>query len=188
MSTTLLERARREAGLTQAQLAELAGTSHPTLSAYERGRKVPRLDTVERILIHTGHELSIMPARHYTWHKVGRGRPFAVPSALPRLPIDLAFATVTLPLSVDWSEPRRQYDMRNRADRLRVYQLVLREGAPEDIDACVDGALLIDLWSDLILPSEVRNAWNGLIQRALSPGGLRWHRLPDHQDAERHGK
>ncbi|MBU6214125.1 MAG: helix-turn-helix domain-containing protein [Actinomycetales bacterium] len=188
MSTTLLEQARREAGLTQAQLADLAGTSHPTVSAYERGRKIPRLDTVERLLAKTGHELAIVPARAYTWHKVGRGRPFAVPSALPRLPIDRAFATVTLPLSVDWSEPRRAYNLRDRQDRIRVYQLVLREGGPVDIDAAVDGALLIDVWDDVMLPKEIRVAWSELIERALNPAGMRWHRSPEVHRERQHGR
>ena len=167
MTVTLLEQARREAGLTQAQLAELAGTSHPTLSAYERGRKVPRLDTVERVLAKTGHELALVPTREYTWHKVGRGRPFAVPSALPRQPIDKAFATVVLPLSVDWSEPRRSYNLATRTDRVRAYQLVLREGSPVDIELLVDGILLVEMWADLLLPAEVRAAWQPIIDAAL---------------------
>ncbi|WP_204839215.1 helix-turn-helix transcriptional regulator [Nocardioides nitrophenolicus] len=36
---TLFETARRAAGLTQAALATRSGTSRPTLSAYENGRK-----------------------------------------------------------------------------------------------------------------------------------------------------
>ena len=45
-----LRTARRRAGLTLRRLAGLAGTSHATLAAYERGTKVPRVDTLERIL------------------------------------------------------------------------------------------------------------------------------------------
>ena len=166
MATTLLEQARREAGLTQAELAQLAGTSHPTLSAYERGRKVPRLDTVERVLAKTGHELALVPTREYTWHKVGRSRPFAVPSALPRQPIDKAFATVALPLSVDWSEPRSTYNLAKRSDRVRAYQLVLREGSPDDIENFVEGTLLVDGWDDMLLPKPIRDAWQSLIDAA----------------------
>ena len=166
MTMTLLEQARREAGLTQAQLAELAGTSHPTLSAYERGRKVPRLDTVERVLAKTGHELALVPTREYTWHKVGRGRPFAVPSALPRQPIDKAFATVVLPLSVDWSEPRRSYNLATRTDRALLYETVLRQGHPEDIERYVEGVLLADIWDELFLPAPIKEKWQPLISAA----------------------
>lgn len=40
---------RREAGLTQAELARRAGTSQATISAYEVGTKVPSLSTLERL-------------------------------------------------------------------------------------------------------------------------------------------
>src|SRR5688572_24260983 len=53
----LIATARLKADLTQAQLAELAGTSQPTISAYERGAKVPDLGTLERILAAAGFEL-----------------------------------------------------------------------------------------------------------------------------------
>ena len=44
-----IKRLRRIAGLTQAALAARAGTSQPTVAAYESGRKSPRLDTVQRL-------------------------------------------------------------------------------------------------------------------------------------------
>ncbi|MCH7507287.1 MAG: helix-turn-helix transcriptional regulator [Proteobacteria bacterium] len=40
---------RRKAGLTQAKLARIAGTSQPTIAAYETGRKSPTLQTLSRI-------------------------------------------------------------------------------------------------------------------------------------------
>jgi transcriptional regulator with XRE-family HTH domain len=49
-SATLIRRARSLAGLTQRALAERAGTSHATIAAYETGAKVPRVDTLDRIL------------------------------------------------------------------------------------------------------------------------------------------
>ena len=52
------------AGLTQAQLAALAGTSQATLSAYERGAKQPTASTLERLLAVTGGRLvARMPPR-----------------------------------------------------------------------------------------------------------------------------
>lgn len=46
----LLRRARSASGLSLRALADRAGTSYSTLSAYENGHKAPRLDTLERIL------------------------------------------------------------------------------------------------------------------------------------------
>jgi hypothetical protein len=40
---------------------------------------------------------------------------------------------------------------------------VLQEGMPADILNYVDGALLVDLWEDLVLPRGVRSAWAPLI-------------------------
>lgn len=51
--------ARLEAGLTQAELAERSATSQATLSAYERGRKIPSARTLRRILAAAGHRLVI---------------------------------------------------------------------------------------------------------------------------------
>ena len=54
-----LRRARRTAGLTLRALAERAGTSHATLAAYEAGRAVPRVDTLDRILRAAGYAADI---------------------------------------------------------------------------------------------------------------------------------
>lgn len=49
-SADVIREARRRAGLTLRELASRARTSHATISAYESGRKVPRVDTLERIV------------------------------------------------------------------------------------------------------------------------------------------
>ena len=51
--------ARQEAGLSLRALARRAGTSHATLAAYEHGRAVPRVDTLDRILRAAGWASSI---------------------------------------------------------------------------------------------------------------------------------
>jgi len=56
----LLRQARLASGLSLRTLAERAGTSYSTISAYENGRKTPRIDTLERLLraagaSYTGH-------------------------------------------------------------------------------------------------------------------------------------
>jgi hypothetical protein len=71
---------------------------------------------------------------------------------------------VTLPIHLNWSQPGRQFDLSNRAERARVYEIVLREGGPEDILRYIDGALLIDLWDELVLPRAVRAAWAPVVE------------------------
>ncbi|MEQ1855402.1 MAG: helix-turn-helix transcriptional regulator [Longimicrobiales bacterium] len=50
---------RRVAGVTQSVLAEAAGTSQPTVAAYEAGRKSPTLGTVGRLAESVGLEASV---------------------------------------------------------------------------------------------------------------------------------
>ena len=86
-----------------------------------------------------------------------------VPNSLPRLPLEDAFAVVELPLHLNWSDRGRRFDLRDRRQRARVYELVLREGRPLDVLTYLDGALLIDLWNELVLPVAVRAAWNAVV-------------------------
>jgi transcriptional regulator with XRE-family HTH domain len=60
----LVREARRRAGLSLRRLAERAATSHPTLAAYESGAKVPRVDTLDRIVGAAGFtiDLELEPA------------------------------------------------------------------------------------------------------------------------------
>jgi len=55
---TLLRRCRVDAGLTQRQLAARAGTSAAAICHYERGTRVPRADTVVRLVAATGATLT----------------------------------------------------------------------------------------------------------------------------------
>jgi transcriptional regulator with XRE-family HTH domain len=55
----LITRARRRAGLTQAELARRAGTSQPVISAYEHGRRDPGVETLRRLVRATGAELEL---------------------------------------------------------------------------------------------------------------------------------
>ncbi|HWN73190.1 MAG TPA: nucleotidyltransferase domain-containing protein [Solirubrobacterales bacterium] len=51
--------ARKEAHLSQQELASLAGTSQPALARYESGATVPTLPTLERLLAACGRQLQI---------------------------------------------------------------------------------------------------------------------------------
>ena len=50
---------RRVRGLTQSRLAAAAGTSQPTVAAYEAGRKSPTLSTLRRLAESVGLEMRI---------------------------------------------------------------------------------------------------------------------------------
>jgi transcriptional regulator with XRE-family HTH domain len=160
----LLEKARVGAGLTQEDLARRAGTSRTTLSAYEHGRKSPTVVTFARLLATMGCELTTQRQVTFTRKPTGRGRWVWVPDQLPRLDVVHALERLRLPLHLNWSAPSREFDLGSRADRARVYEIVLREGRPADILAYVDGALLVDLWDELVLPRAVRSAWAPVIE------------------------
>lgn len=59
MYTNPIRRLRDRACLTQAALADVGGTSQPTIAAYETGVKVPNLTTAERLAEAAGLELAI---------------------------------------------------------------------------------------------------------------------------------
>ena len=50
---------RRAAGVTQTALANAAGTSQPTVAAYEKGRKSPTLGTLRRLAESVGLAMSV---------------------------------------------------------------------------------------------------------------------------------
>jgi transcriptional regulator with XRE-family HTH domain len=155
-----------QAGLTQQQLASRAGTSRPTLSAYEHGHKSPTLATVERLLNGAGFELSAEPKVRFHETPLRHGRPFFVADRLWRLPVKDALADIALPMELNWSHPGQVFRLRDRRQRVRCYEITLREGMPVDITRHIDGALLVDLWTDLVLPREIRNAWQPVIDGA----------------------
>src|ERR1035437_8247261 len=163
----LLTRARHEARLTQSELATRACTSRPTLSAYEHGRTSPTLETAARLLAAAGQELPAVPQVRFVRRTLSRGRTTLVPTSLPRLPLRQALATITLTLHLNWSQPNREFRLAERDRRARVYEIVLREGTPQDVLNYIDGALLVDLWDSLVLPRDVRAAWSEVLDSAL---------------------
>lgn len=72
-----------------------------------------------------------------------------------------------LPLELDWSAPSQEFRLSDRVERARLYEIVLREGRPEDVVRYIDGVLLVDVWPELVVPRDARAAWESAVD-ALS--------------------
>jgi predicted nucleotidyltransferase/DNA-binding XRE family transcriptional regulator len=72
----IIRQARRDADLSQAEVATRAGTSQPALARYETGAALPTLPTLERILAACGRSLEIQarPVRSRAPASSVRGR------------------------------------------------------------------------------------------------------------------
>ncbi|MGQ0743966.1 MAG: hypothetical protein ACT4OS_06450 [Acidimicrobiales bacterium] len=75
-----------------------------------------------------------------------------------------ASGVIELPGHVRWSGPAKRYNLRDRRDRARVYEQVLREGTEDDVRYYVEGEKLLDMWEELVLPAEVRRAWSSWVE------------------------
>ena len=76
-----------------------------------------------------------------------------------------AVATVELSDHLAWSG-QRNFALSDRQDRVLVYEIVLTEGLPDDVEALVLGGLLVDLWEVLYLRKDSGRAWQPLIDKA----------------------
>jgi transcriptional regulator with XRE-family HTH domain len=62
-AATIIRTVRRRQGLTQAELAQRAGTSQPVISAYEHGRRDPSYETLRRLVEAAGERLRVEAVR-----------------------------------------------------------------------------------------------------------------------------
>lgn len=109
-------RVRRSRGLSQEALARVVGISQPNLSAYERGRRTPTADTLNRIVVACGYELAATDGRHVIHcplPKAGWWPDDDIPPAVPDDPAGTA-AAVTAETPME--------------DRVRVIMAVLDLG------------------------------------------------------------
>ncbi len=92
-------------------------------------------------------------------------RPVAVPDDLDDPSRPKATGRVELPFHIRWSGQPISYDLDQRADRVRVYEQVLREGTEEDVRFYIDAEELRELFDELVLPPPVRRAWAAWLRR-----------------------
>lgn len=146
-----------------------AKTSQAAVSAYERGLKSPSLKVLMRLLAAADAEVSLRQRIDWSEHRAGGLPPFWVPSRLWRVPIPTCFDTVRMPDLIRLTE-QDHWDLRDRTDRKRLYEMLLREGTPEMILRWVDGGFLVDDWRELELPAPIREAWRPTIAAAFPIG------------------
>jgi len=186
-SRTVIEAARRAAGLSQRRLAEIARTQQSSISEYERRRKSPTLEVVERLLDAADHELVARPMVFWDLIDDAGIGSFSVPDRLWSVPLPKCFATVQafkflFPAAVtrDWTRFIRTWDLSVASERVDYYELVLQHGLSTMIEASVDGLLLTQAWPHMTVPEAVRSAWQPLIDEAtkshdgrpVDPGGV----------------
>jgi len=166
---TVIEEARVASGLGQADLAALAGTSQPTLSAYERGKKVPGLVVAERLVNAAGWNIALQPRVSFTEHPAPPGFrfPFTVPDRLWRLEAPACFRTIKFFDLIDDDNDKIWWDLSARADRKLVYERLLAFGSEPYLVLYLDGALLIDLWPELDVPEPMRTHWAAVIESTV---------------------
>ncbi|MGE5828232.1 MAG: hypothetical protein ACM30G_07685 [Micromonosporaceae bacterium] len=95
-------------------------------------------------------------------------RPYAVAESLDDLGGPTQ-GTVILDRRLDWSGHGR-YDLTNPRRLASMYETVLREATnSEDLARWLDGATLVRLWPELVLPPQVRQLWQHRFPQ-LAPG------------------
>jgi transcriptional regulator with XRE-family HTH domain len=162
---TIIELARRAADLTQAELARRAATTQSAVSMYERRRKVPLLDIAERLMQAAGADLGMVTTVVWEVDFLPGLKPFHYPNRLWRVEVPGCFDIVRMPDMVGRTD-QGEWNLRDRSDRPRLYENLLVEGDQHMIMRWVDGALLVDVWTELVLPAKIRAAWEPAVAAA----------------------
>lgn len=170
----LVRSVRKTLGLTQAELAELAGVGRRFVIELEAGHGRAELRKVADVMRAVGLEVSDepdpiemvrTPSGLVSFRTVMSriGRPLAVPNRLWRLEPERATATVTLPHSVHWSGGGGIFDLADWNDRALAYRTLMLEATPSVLVDYVDGDQLVDMWDDMFVPPEIRQAWQSAV-------------------------
>ena len=88
-----------------------------------------------------------------------RWRSAPVPDGYGSIPHTAATGAVHLPTRLWWSGQSPVFDLTIKAERRRVYELVLQVGSAQDVEQLIDPDLLCQEWDTLIRPAAVRETW-----------------------------
>lgn len=177
---TVIEVARRAAGLSQRRLAEIARTQQSTVSEYESRRKSPTLEVVERLLDAAAAELAVKPMVFFEFIEDPEVGSYWVPDRLWSVPLPDCFARVQVLKYIFHTDKHQIWDLSDPAERIEYYELALVHGIADMLLDSVDGVLLIQAWPHMNLPEVIRAAWQQLIDAATAsqdgpprdPGGF----------------
>ena len=177
---TVIESARRAAGLSQRRLAELARTQQSSVSEYESRRKSPTLEVVERLLDAADAELAVKPMVFFDLIEDPEVGSFWVPDRLWSVPVPDCFARVQVLKYIFHTDDNKIWDLSDPTERIEYYELALVHGLDQMLLDSVDGVLLIQAWPHMNLPDVVREAWQPGIDAAAAsqdkqprdPGGF----------------
>jgi transcriptional regulator with XRE-family HTH domain len=177
---TVIETARKAAGLSQRRLAEIARTQQSSVSEYESRRKSPTLEVVERLLDAADAELAVKPLVFFDLIEDPEVGSFWVPDRLWSVPIPECFARVQVLKYIFHTDDHQVWDLSDRTERIAYYELVLVYGFGDMLLDSVDGLLLIQAWPHMDLPEVIRAAWQPVIDAATAlqdkpprdPGGF----------------
>lgn len=164
---TVIEVARRAAGLSQTTLARRARTRQSAVSEYERRRKSPTLEVVERLVDAADAELVVRPL--VLWDDLEDDELGTVifPDRLWSVPIPDCFARVQVLKNIFKTADHEIWDLSITEERIAYYELVLVRGTHDMIEDSVDGALLVQAWPHLQIPEVTRAAWQPAIDAAV---------------------
>lgn len=166
---TVIEIARRAAGLSQQRLAQIARTQQSSVSEYELRRKSPTLEVVERLVDAADAELMVRPMVFFDYLKDPEVGSFAVPDRLWSVPLPDCLARVRVLKYLVKTKEHKVWDLSVPRERIEYYEWVLVHGFHDVIQDSVDGLLLLQAWPDMTLPDVVREAWRPAIDAALAP-------------------
>lgn len=177
---TVIERARKAAGLSQQQLANWSGTQQSSVSEYESRRKSPTLEVVERLLEAADAELTIRPITDFDVREDPEIGQYLVPERLWSVPMPDCFSKVQVLGYLFKSRKPRVWDLSVESERIDYYEWAIVRGTAELLLDSVDGVLLMQVWPRLNLPDVIRGAWQPVIEAATAsqdtpprdPGGL----------------
>ncbi len=163
---TVIETARKMAGVTQGQLSAWARTAQSSISEYESRRKSPTLAVVERLLEAADAELAVKPIVYFDYVDDPEIGTYVVPDRLWSVPLPDCFARVQVLRFLFKMDEDRIWDLSVEEERLEYYERAILSGLGAVLTDSVDGLLLIQAWPRLNLPDVIRQAWQPLIDAA----------------------
>lgn len=163
---TVIEQARRAAGISQQQMARWSGTQQSSVSEYESRKKSPTLEVVERLLEAADAELAVKPIIYFDERQDPEVGTFLVPERLWSVPMPDCFSKVQV-AGIMFKSPRtRVWDLSVEAERIDYYEWAIVCLSSDLMLDSIDGILLMQVWDRMDIPDAVRVAWQPVIDAA----------------------